>query len=139
MKIELLAGRLFYFNPGKSLSSEVMKAYFAALDQSPEVREGRANRFTDFSHVEEITLDGEEYREQAARRGRMAAGQRPAKAALYSSTDIGFGMVRMYESVFQQYSNSVDLKSFKDLNIALTWLDAMDLLPELLRLGVLHS
>lgn len=135
MFVEILDQRLIYFNPGRVLSNHVLMSFFAKMDPMPEVRQGRFNILSDHSQIERVELTSEKYRDWALNRQQALHSHQPYKVAIFSSTKLGFGMGRMFESVFNDNKGPVSFMVFSDLDQTLHWLKAADLKQRIISLG----
>ncbi len=133
--IEILDKRLIYFNPGRVLNQKALMSYVDIVQAMPEVQQGLYDVFSDHSQIEKVELTSRDYMEWATDCQKGAMGHQPYKAVLYSSTMLGFGMARMFESVFTIDEVPVQLKVFGDLEEALEWLRLPGLKQKILSLG----
>ncbi len=135
MIIEILDERILYFNPGLVLNNHAILVLFAKIDAMPEIKAGQLDIFADHSQVQRVELSSEHYREWALNRQEAAIKHQPYKVAIYSSEKLGFGMARMFESLFTTQEMPVSLKAFGQLDQALDWLGTPNLKENIISLG----
>lgn len=107
--------RLVYSRAWDVLTPAVLLAHSRALAGDPRFQPSFA-QLSDLRDVTEVTVSGEDIRE-AAEASPFGAG---ARRAIIVSSDLIFGMTRMYEALRENVSE--DLMVFRDVPSALHWL-----------------
>lgn len=135
MLFEILDQRLIYYNPGRVLNNDVIMTFLSKVDPMPEMVNGQFNILIDHSLIQRVELSNDSYRNWALTRQKVDKDQQPYKVAIYSSSQLGFGMARMFEAFHSSVETPVLFSVFSDLDEALDWLEAGRLKKRILSLS----
>ena len=119
MLFEILDQRFIYYNTGRVLNNDVIMEFLDKVDAMPEVVKGQLNILIDHSLIERVELTNDSYRDWAMSRRQYAKEQQPYKVAMYSVSQLGFGMARMFEAFHTSIETPVQFSVFNDLDKAL--------------------
>lgn len=119
------ATRLLIARAGQATDEEALLTYAQCLAGDPDVPPGRDEL------VDLRAVDGERLTTAGLRRVAQAfeaheKGE-PARVAIIASSDLAFGLSRMYQAYRSQ--SSTEIRVFRDLEEACRWLE-LDAVPE---------